>query len=276
MLMRMARQYAPRFVKDSRLVRWLRKPPPRDAVPLVGPVPRPSYMPPGNLREQLAREYITGGAGLEIGALFNPLFLGEGCKVTYVDRYSTAELQEQAKSYPEDLKKFPLVHVDVVDDGETLSKFAPGSQDFIIANHFIEHVQDTLGVLKRQFELLKPGGILFMAVPDKRLSFDVKRPVTTLEHLYRDHAEGPAWSYRDHLREWVELVENATGPAVEPRVQALVDSDDRTIHCHVWTQDDVLEMLIDVRRRAMLSFEILAVVLNRPLVESICVLKKTA
>ena len=26
---------------------------------------------------------------------------------------------------------------------------------------------------------------------------DGKRPVTTLEHLYRDHEEGPAWSYLD-------------------------------------------------------------------------------
>jgi SAM-dependent methyltransferase len=259
------------------MVRWLRRHPPAgDAVALVGPVPRPAYMPPGNLREQLAREYVTAGRGIEIGALFNPLFLAKDCKVTYVDRYSTAELQVQAASFEESLRQYPLVPVDVVDNGETLASFSPCSQDFIVANHVIEHAHDPLGVLKRYFELLKPGGILYMCVPDKRLTFDVKRPVTALEHLYRDHEEGPAWSHRDHLREWVELVENTTGPAMEQRVEALVQANDSMIHCHVWTQDTVLEMLLDVKRRLGLSFEVLAVVLNRALVESICVLKKTA
>ena len=46
-----------------------------------------------------------------------------------------------------------------------------------------------------------------------------------------------------------------------------------SIHYHVWEQDDLAELLVDVRG-AGLPFTIEAIVLNRALVESICVLRK--
>jgi predicted SAM-dependent methyltransferase len=208
------------------------------------------------------------GSGLEIGALHSPHPVPSSCeRVTYVDRLDVDGLR---RHYPE-LADKPLVTVDVIDDGEELKTFAPSSQDFIIANHFLEHTQDPIGTIERHLEVLRPGGILFMAIPDKRQTFDLPRPVTTLEHLYRDHEEGPAWSYMDHVREVVSLVGKMSGAVAEAGVKKIVDTQ-YSLHFHVWTQNELLEMLVDIRRRLALPFDIEAVVQNG--VESLVVLRK--
>lgn len=270
-LRKLASRWTPDLVKQAAVLRWLHKRPAHPE-PMVGPVPRPSFLPPGNLREQLAREFIRG-TGLEIGALHNPLFLPRGVTVRYVDRWRTSDPAELAQHYPE-LAGTPVAPVDVIDDGTLLVSIPCSSQDFLIANHFLEHVQDPLGTLRRHLEVLKPGGILYLAVPDKRFTFDRKRPVTPLEHLFRDFKEGPEWSFRDHIREWVELVENQPGAALEGRVATLCGQENPPIHYHVWTQEGLLELLLACQQRLGLSFEIQGFLLNRPLAETICVLRK--
>jgi hypothetical protein len=220
------------------------------------------------LRPALARQFLRG-AGLEIGALANPLRVPRSVAVTYVDRLDVPALRE---NYPE-LREQTLVPVDVIDDGEKLTRFAPGSQDFIIANHFLEHTQDPIGTLRRHLEILRLGGTLFLAVPEKRWTFDRDRPVTPLEHLYRDHAEGPVWSYLDHVSEVGRLSLRLTGEELETyvaRVQAL----DYPIHFHVWTRDSLQEMLSDLRHRLSLPFEVVALCANRPQQENIVVLER--
>jgi SAM-dependent methyltransferase len=217
-------------------------------------------------RSTLSSQYLHG-SGIEIGALHNPMGLPGDCTVTYVDRMNVRDLRQH---YPELVDK-SLVDVDVIDDGEKLATFGVSSQDFIIANHFLEHTQDPIGTIKRHLEVLKPGGILYMAVPDKRETFDRKRPVTSLEHLYRDYFEGADWSYMDHVREWVSLVGDLTGESFQEAVQDVIDKQ-YSIHFHVWTQNELLEFLVDIRRRLSLPFDIRAVSLNG--YESIVVLKK--
>jgi predicted SAM-dependent methyltransferase len=216
----------------------------------------------------LASRFLRG-AGLEIGALHSPLPVPALCRVRYVDRYSVEELRRE---YPP-LAAVPLVPVDVIDDGEKLETIEPESQDFVIASHFLEHTQDPIGTIRRHLHVIRPGGLLFVAVPDKRFSFDVKRPVTTLKHLYRDYEEGPAWSYLDHVREYAEYWNFANEPH-EEYVRRLVETN-YSIHFHVWTQDDFLEMLIDIRRRLALPFNVEAFS-NGDIGEAIAVLRKSS
>ena len=99
---------------------------------------------------------------------------------------TVAELRPQ---YHE-LATAPLVEVEIIDDGERLDKIADASQDFVIANHFLEHCQNPIMALRNMLRVLRVGGILFRAVPDKRYTVDVERPVTTLDHVWRDYAQG--------------------------------------------------------------------------------------
>ena len=62
----------------------------------------------------------------------------------------------------------PIKAPDIIDDGEVLSKVADNTYDFVIANHFLEHAEDPFSTLKNFARILRPGGMIFMAIPDKR------------------------------------------------------------------------------------------------------------
>jgi predicted SAM-dependent methyltransferase len=219
-------------------------------------------------REALAARYLRG-TGIEIGALHNPLRTPPGALVRYIDRLHVTQLREH---YPE-LNALPLVEVDIIDDGERLEAIPDGSLDFVIANHFLEHCQDPLRALVHFCRVLRVGGIVYLAVPDKRRTFDVDRPVTSLEHLLEDHAKGPARSRRAHFEEWARLVDRVDDSELDRRVEELM-AKDYSIHYHVWTQAELLELLAALRNRLQLPFEVEVLARNQH--EHIVILERCA
>lgn len=219
-----------------------------------------------DLRKVMADTFLSG-EGIEIGGLHLPLPVPRSAHVRYVDRMPVAELR---RHYPE-LAKENLVPIDVIDDGEKLTTFKAGSQDFIIANHFLEHAQDPIGTIKRQLAVLRPQGVLYLAVPDKRFTFDEGRPLTTVDHLIRDYTEGPEWSCESHFREWVAIVGQTQAEAQDAAVRQLMEMN-YSIHFHVWTAATLLEFLVALPTRFGLPFAIEAAVRNGS--ETICVLRR--
>jgi predicted SAM-dependent methyltransferase len=219
------------------------------------------------------------GEGLEIGPLHQPLAIPPHARARYVDRMTTADL---CREYPE-VADWDLTEVDVVDDGERLATIAEQSQDFIVANHFLEHTEDPIGTIETHLGKLKPGGVLFYAVPDKRFTFDFRRPVTPIEHMVADHEEGPERSRSEHYREWCRLVideeSDAVGSAeqaaseewVERRARQLEDAK-YSIHMHVWTQAEFLKLVLTLRERLDGAFDIEAAA--RVGIEFVVVLRK--
>ncbi|MBC1278337.1 glycosyltransferase, partial [Nostoc sp. UCD121] len=171
------------------------------------------------IRQYLSEKYIAG-EGIEIGALHRPLYISPAAKVKYVDRYDTNALKEH---YPE-FASCNFVEVDIFDDGESLSSVQDNSRDFVIANHFIEHCEDPIKTIENHLRVLKKGGILYMAVPDKSLTFDIDRPVTDIEHLKEDYLHGSINSRKDHFYEWVNLVVKASENEIEEKVKYLMDT----------------------------------------------------
>ena len=204
-------------------------------------------------RSRLAEPYLKG-KGLEIGALHNPLKLPPGVQVQYLDRMTLEQLRAE---YPE-LRSEKLVTVDIVDDGEKLAKVQNATQDFVIANHFLEHCQNPILAIENMFRAIKAGGILFLAVPDKRYTFDVNRPLTPYSHLLRDYNEGPEWSRRMHFEEWVRFVEkNQDEEAINKRTGELMKTD-YSIHYHVWTQTELIELFLNLKPRMGFDFELIS------------------
>jgi SAM-dependent methyltransferase len=181
-------------------------------------------------REDVAARYLTGD-GIEIGALNFPLRVPRRARVRYVDREPLDRLVENYGGlYP----GTALVAPDVVDDGEVLGAFADGSADFIVANHMLEHTEDPIGTLTAHLRVVRPGGVLYYALPDARVTAeDRDRGRTSPEHLLRDHAEGPAVSRREHYEEWVRLAERFAEEDVPARAAEL-ESQRANIHFHVW------------------------------------------
>jgi SAM-dependent methyltransferase len=218
------------------------------------------------VRGDVAGRYLRGD-GIEIGALDIPLQLPRRARVRYVDRKDLAGLRAD---FP-NLADRAFVDVDVVDDGERLATFASGSLDFVVANHMIEHTEDPISTLEAQVRVLRPGGILYLAVPDRRHSFDAVRCRTPLDHHLRDRAEGPEWSRRDHYRDWVRLVERFDEADVEARA-AQLDAQGASIHFHVWELEDFLVLVAECRRALGLGAHVVHVQANHA--EFVVVLRK--
>jgi SAM-dependent methyltransferase len=201
-------------------------------------------------RESLAWAFLSG-QGLEIGALHQPLKVPPAVRVRYVDRLPVAELR---RHYPE-LRDWELVEPDILDDGETLRTVTAESQDFVIANHFLEHCEDPIGTLKNLHRVLRPAGVLYLAVPDARQTFDRDRPLTPLGHLYADHLQGPGYSRRQHLEEWVWLVNKAASQAEAQQQIDYLEGIRYSIHFHVWTPATWLEFMLAMHKDLHLSLE---------------------
>ena len=233
---------------------------PQRLVHLAGSAPRRAYellseqgRDVARSRRRLARRFIAGD-GLEIGALNLPMWMPSGARVRYVDRKPLEALRAE---YPE-WDTWDIVAPDIVTDGETLEAVGDASADFVVANHFIEHTEDPIGALAAHLRVLRPGGIGFYAVPDKRFSFDVRRPITDVEHVAADHREGPERSRREHFLEWVRLVSDVPEARVEAEADRLMQ-ERSSIHFHVWTPNAFAELLVHSRTVFDLPLEIEAI-----------------
>lgn len=188
-------------------------------------------------RRSLLAHLFIQGQGIEIGATYRAVPLPEGTKVTYVDEYDTATLRQM---YP-DLAGHDLAEVDVVDNAEKLHKFKAASLDFIIANHFMEHCLDPIGTLINMHGKLRPGGVLYLAIPDKRYTFDHRREVTSYEHLLQEH-HSPSFAMKfQHFLEAAEHIEDKVGDEIYSHAQKLLDQK-YSIHFHVWTVEQMMEL----------------------------------
>lgn len=232
----------------------------------------------GTRRYRIGRKYLRGN-GIEIGALHNPLRVGRGVTVSYVDRLTRDELVAE---YPE-MHEFHdrFVNVEVVDDGETLHRFPDASLDFVIANHMLEHCENPLGTLRNHLLKLRVGGVLYYAIPEKTRSFDVDRPLTSFEHLVRDDQEGPKRSREAHYLEFVRCTSKHTwmsgeisGGADQESEAARLMRDRYSIHFHVWDTSSFAEFLVRARVYLDHCFEVKCVVRNSD--EVVAVLQKTS
>ncbi|HET7049035.1 MAG TPA: methyltransferase domain-containing protein [Solirubrobacteraceae bacterium] len=219
-------------------------------------------------REDLARRYLVGD-GIEIGAGTLPLRVPPRARVRYVDNIDRDVLIARAGGdfLGRNLDVSDVPVVDVVDDAQTLATFPDESVDFIIANHVLEHVEDPIGALENFARATRRDGIIFLTLPDARRSFDHLRERTTVEHLLRDHSEGPQTSREQHYAEWAEFIEGI-GPEGIPARSAEYAAADAHHHFHVWELDTFLALLgaIDLNcelLHAQLSQKEFAVVLRK-------------
>lgn len=188
-------------------------------------------------RKRISQKWLSGN-GIEIGALHNPLPTTSISNVTYVDRMDNNELLRHYS----DLSDSSLVHVDVVDDGESLLSINDMSQDFVIANHFLEHCLNPIGALQAWLRVLKIGGIAYIAVPDKRFTFDYRRTTTTWNHLLEDFRSNAEHSNNVHYIDWIKNVLTIPEQEVENALAYLLQKQ-YSIHYHTWTADSLSEFL---------------------------------
>ena len=159
------------------------------------------------IRAQLAKRHLWG-EGVEIGAMHHPLTPHSKMKVKYVDNTSR---EDNLSRFPQLLGK-KLVRPDYIEDGFALTSFPDNSQNFVIANHVLEHSPNPLGVLTNWARVLRPGGSMLLTVPIAEFCFDRGRQETTSGHIREDYlADSQLLNQRnfDHYMEWLAISEPA-------------------------------------------------------------------
>jgi SAM-dependent methyltransferase len=173
-------------------------------------------------------------------------------------------------AHEENIRKFPeldpkaLVRVDHLANGFLMNGITSSSFDFVIANHVLEHASNPVGALVQWFRVLKPGGILFCALPRIDITFDKGRKLTSTRHMLDDYrlSEEPnptAMRERnlDHYHEWLSIAIPAhTGlPPPLPndmavQVSAYADREEE-IHFHTFTMASALDLVAETRKEIL-------------------------
>lgn len=149
-----------------------------------------------NRRAYLLRHVaVASQRGLEVGPYYQPTVAKHEGDVRYLDFYSTAELEARDRQRRPAGAVIPVV--DYVVKSDDYYRYVPDQFDYVIANHVFEHVDNPVQWVVDLARLLRPDGVLFLTVPDKKYNFDRFRADTTLAHLLTDYFRG-AGEPREH------------------------------------------------------------------------------
>ena len=228
-------------------------------------------------RAQLRRNCLVHDRpGLEIGPLASPLVLKSEGPILYADYVSAEELR--AKSAPDpNVRVEDIVSVDfsLTDTPlAALSSRLPPLQ-YVVASHVFEHVPNPVGWLRELAALLEVGGLISLAIPDRRFTFDYLRSETTLAALLAydiERLSHPSVAQLiDHYLnvskvDQVEAWNSGCDGKVLERYHSLeialylaekaLRGEYVDCHCTVWTADSFLRLFPEVARLRALPLEI--------------------
>jgi hypothetical protein len=134
------------------------------------------------------------GRTIEIGPSYNPIAPKiDGWRTWTLDHMTREDLIAKYRGHAGvDVNR--IEEVDFVWNGGPLINAVPvslyGTFDTLIASHVIEHTPDLVDFLDTAEILLKPTGVVVLAIPDKRYCFDYFQPLTTTGQVLTAHAEG--------------------------------------------------------------------------------------
>jgi SAM-dependent methyltransferase len=222
--------------------------------------------------------------GLEIGALNHPIVDRSHSGIRYLDHLDTAGLREKYRDNPTvDIET--IVDVAFVHQAGTLSDTVAGARfDYVVASHVAEHVPDLIGWLQQVAQILKPEGVLALAVPDMRFSFDGRRQPSTIVDALDAHLAGlqrPSFRQALDYQQYVTVAGDAgwlerlwQDPALARQVPLLHPNRIRSLgvaelrryhramaeglyidaHCWVWTPASLLEIWTEMAHLDLLPY----------------------
>lgn len=252
---------------------------------MVSQLNKPASLDPQALR----RMRITAGidpasSGIEYGPLHRTIMLRSICKnVRYVDYKSRDELVAHYMKDPNvDVSLIP--EIDIVTGGALISAFVPDdSIDFVIASHVLEHVPDFIGWLETNLRLLRSGGRIALAYPDRRFCFDMAKQPTSFHEVvaaYLEKRTQPNFTQIcDHILNSRKVtpaevwdgrltVENAphvhaTNGALGILRKLVSKTEYHDVHCWKFSDQEFIDMLTRIKSEFHLPFEVLSLFSTR-------------
>lgn len=173
------------------------------------------------------------GEGIEIGAFEHPAPVPRHCRTKYVD----AITPEQAAALFPEIDATALIRPDFLLDlnRDGLNAFGPAQWDYAIACHVIEHVENPGRLVGELFRVVRPGGMVVIAAPDKRVTFDRERPETPVSALRRFFVEGRVVTGADYADISIYVNKADLGLDAATQKLRLEHYHERREHLSVWT-----------------------------------------
>jgi 2-polyprenyl-3-methyl-5-hydroxy-6-metoxy-1,4-benzoquinol methylase len=174
--------------------------------------------------------FFCKGTGLEIGAGLSPTKVSKASTVDYFDKRNRDELNIYFDS-PSTL--------DVKDMSMAKSK----KYDFLIAHHVLEHSANVIETLIEWMDLLKEDGLIYLSVPNKDMTPDNQRLLTTPSHFIFDYIlkiNENDFESRERINSflwgWIDTagLEGKTKIEASEPVQRALNSDENDLHWHTF------------------------------------------
>lgn len=133
----------------------------------------------------------------------------------------------------------------IIAEGTNLAGIPDQSYDFLLSSHSLEHIANPIKALFEWKRILKPGGTIILLLPDKRYTFDYKRPYTSFDHLFQDYTSDTGEGDQTHIEEILSTYDSSKA-AFSNAEYAVYLKDNyryRYAHHHVFSQEVVSQML---------------------------------
>lgn len=182
------------------------------------------------------RKYLSG-KGLEIGALYKPLEIGDKTLMHYQDRIAIGDFKIDYQEN-DDIDFDKIITPDFISDAEVVP-VEDNYFDFVCNAHLFEHLKNPIKCLKEWLRVTKVGGYIYLIVPDMRYIFDAERILTTEEHLILDYENDVKEVEEMHYIDYGVIAKKYK--SYEDSIQAYKEQ--RNIHVHTFTDVSLGEFL---------------------------------
>ena len=188
------------------------------------------------------RRGLAAGArdfGVEIGPYKTPI---PGIRPWYVDRFREYANEKCLGDYWGDAAQLPFL-------GDSL--------DYVATSHVLEHAANPVAAIFEWTRVVAHGGVIYMVVPDRRFTFDRRRPLTEPAHMIADYAgrvdntDGTHVAEYVELSDWSRMIPAASGAELQ-RIQAdaaltyaeaVRNRSEINIHFHVFERSNLLALV---------------------------------
>ena len=203
-------------------------------------------------RGHLLKFIDLAGNGLEIGPLGYPTVSKSEANISYLDLKSRDQLVRES-SPNDEVDRIP--ETDYLVASNDYGQYVADKFDYIIANHVLEHIPDLIRWLVTVSAMLKPNGVLFIALPDKKYTFDKYRQTSRLSHILNDYyteaqtislehvLEQVTYFDRSYLGEPVVISERLDRARMEKIISEGIQPWMVGYHCHIFQSETVLDTI---------------------------------
>jgi SAM-dependent methyltransferase len=136
----------------------------------------------------------------------------------------------------------------IISEASDLNGIESNSYDFVASSNVIEHLTNPLRALLEMKRVVRPGGLVIAIVPHKDVTFDHRRPVTSLDSLIQIFKNNPLEGDVSHLdldeifRDYDLELDLTAGDLDSFKKRTFNNKQNRALHQTVFDTQLLLEM----------------------------------